>query len=104
MFFVPIGIWLDTPGVTVGLYIWKGMIPTALGNIVGGGFFVGTYMFYQFLQDDNNILIDGSEFSAPPVGLMDFRSNKVELGRRKRSDDEETVTGSPGEDNLPREK
>jgi formate/nitrite transporter FocA (FNT family) len=25
MFFIPLGLWLHTPGLTVGLYIWKGM-------------------------------------------------------------------------------
>ena len=24
MFFMPLGIWMGTPGLTVGLYIWKG--------------------------------------------------------------------------------
>ena len=103
MFFVPIGIWLGTPNLTVGLYIWKGIIPAGLGNIVGGGLFVGTYMWYQFIQGENSILIDGGEFTAPPVGLMDFKASHVEFGRRKRSDDEETVRESPGV-NTPEEK
>lgn len=30
MFFIPLGIWLGTPGLTVWLYIWKGKTPTAL--------------------------------------------------------------------------
>lgn len=25
MFFIPLGIWLHTPGLSVGLYIWKGL-------------------------------------------------------------------------------
>ena len=25
--FVPMGIWIGTPGVSVGLYIYKGIIP-----------------------------------------------------------------------------
>lgn len=24
MFFMPLGIWMGTPGLTIGLYIWKG--------------------------------------------------------------------------------
>jgi formate/nitrite transporter FocA (FNT family) len=35
MFFVPMGIWQGAP-ITVGLYIYKGIIPALLGNIVGG--------------------------------------------------------------------
>lgn len=41
MTFIPLGIWVKTPGISVGLYIWKGIIPTLLGNIIGGGLFVG---------------------------------------------------------------
>lgn len=36
MAFVPMGIWLNTPSCSVGLYIWKGIIPAGLGNIIGG--------------------------------------------------------------------
>jgi formate/nitrite transporter FocA (FNT family) len=38
MFFIPMGIWQDTPKLTVGLYIWKGIIPALIGNIIGGEF------------------------------------------------------------------
>jgi len=41
MFFIPTGIFQHTPGLTVGYYIWKSMIPSLIGNIVGGGVFVG---------------------------------------------------------------
>lgn len=30
MFFMPLGIWMGTPGLTVGLYIWKGMAASSL--------------------------------------------------------------------------
>ncbi|KAG7406909.1 putative formate transporter [Fusarium oxysporum f. sp. rapae] len=29
MFFIPLGIWLHTPGLTIGVYIWKGKFPGA---------------------------------------------------------------------------
>ncbi|KAJ3473164.1 hypothetical protein NLG97_g10480 [Lecanicillium saksenae] len=41
MTFVPLGFVLGTPGLSVGLYIWKGIIPVVLGNIIGGGLFCG---------------------------------------------------------------
>jgi len=87
MFFVPMGIWHDAPGISVGLYIWKGIIPTALGNILGGGLFVGAYYYYQYLHghDQDAILIDGVPYSGPTSGLVD-------LGRRKTGD-EETLRG-----------
>lgn len=40
MFLVPVGMYYGAP-FGVGYYIWKSMIPAALGNIVGGCGFVG---------------------------------------------------------------
>lgn len=41
MCFIPLGIMQGTPGLSVGLYIWKGIIPAGLGNIIGGALFCG---------------------------------------------------------------
>lgn len=46
MFFIPMGIWVGAPGITVGYYIWKSMIPALIGNIIGGGLFVGVAFWY----------------------------------------------------------
>lgn len=46
MFFVPQAIFLGSPDITTGYYIWKSMIPSLLGNIVGGGLFVGVVYWY----------------------------------------------------------
>lgn len=77
MTFIPLAIWVDAPHITVGLYIWKGIIPTLLGNILGGGLFCGksrslevswiqsltripgTYYWYMYLMDMNTITIPG---------------------------------------------
>lgn len=76
MTFIPLAIWVDAPEITVGLYIWKGIIPTLLGNILGGGLFcgklsiipplflrlkyaLGTYYWYMYLLDINSISISG---------------------------------------------
>jgi formate/nitrite transporter FocA (FNT family) len=41
MFFIPNGIWQGAPGLTVGMYIYKGIIPVLLGNMIGGkSFFI----------------------------------------------------------------
>jgi formate/nitrite transporter FocA (FNT family) len=45
MFFIPMGIWEGAP-FRVGYHIWKSLIPTTLGNIVGGGVFVGGMYWY----------------------------------------------------------
>jgi formate/nitrite transporter len=46
MTFMPLGIFYHTKGLTVGLYIWKSMIPALIGNIIGGGLFVGVIYWY----------------------------------------------------------
>ncbi|KAJ5971508.1 uncharacterized protein N7479_001426 [Penicillium vulpinum] len=57
MTFIPLGIWLGAPNITIGLYIWKGIIPTLLGNIIGGG----TYYWYMYLLDINTLPLYGKE-------------------------------------------
>lgn len=46
MFFVPLAIFLGSEEITVGYYIWKSMIPALIGNIFGGGLFVGVVYWY----------------------------------------------------------
>lgn len=46
MFFIPNAIWQNDPEITVGYYIWKSMIPALIGNIIGGGLFVGVTFWY----------------------------------------------------------
>ncbi|CCG80976.1 putative Formate/nitrite transporter [Taphrina deformans PYCC 5710] len=48
MFLVQMGMYYGAP-LSVGEYIWKGMIPVTLGNIVGGGGFVGAVFWYLYL-------------------------------------------------------
>jgi formate/nitrite transporter FocA (FNT family) len=52
MFYIPLGIFLGAPKVTVGMYIWKSMLPSALGNVLGGGLFVGTLYWYLYLTSE----------------------------------------------------
>lgn len=51
-------IFVGSPNITVGYYIWKSMIPTALGNIVGGGLFVGTAYWYLYLTGAGAVAIE----------------------------------------------
>ncbi|CAG7989000.1 unnamed protein product [Penicillium nalgiovense] len=63
MTFIPLGIWLGAPHITIPLYIWKGIIPTILGNIIGGGVFCGTYYWYMYLVDLNTLPLYDEERS-----------------------------------------
>jgi hypothetical protein len=50
MYFIPLAIFLGAPEpLTVRYYIWKSMIPSFLGNAVGGGLFSGVVYWYLFL-------------------------------------------------------
>jgi formate/nitrite transporter FocA (FNT family) len=41
MYFIPMTIFAGSPDISAGYYIWKSMIPSAIGNIAGDGLFVG---------------------------------------------------------------
>ncbi|KAI4098827.1 MAG: hypothetical protein L6R37_006281 [Teloschistes peruensis] len=58
MFFIPISIWNAHPDISVPFYIYKSLIPTLLGNIVGGGVFVGAMYWYLYLMGTGAIDVD----------------------------------------------
>lgn len=69
MFFIPMGIWNGAP-LTVGYYIWKSLIPTTLGNIVGGGLFVGGIYWYLYLTGEGDVEV--SFDTGPLASAMRF--------------------------------
>jgi hypothetical protein len=72
MFYVPVGIFSGAP-ISVGLYIWKSMIPAALGNIIGGGVFVGVVYWYLHLAvgEEIELPFDKSPYPSAAVGQLD---------------------------------
>lgn len=96
MTFIPLAIWYGAPEISVGLYIWKGIIPALIGNILGGGLFVGAYFWYQYIHGTPaSPAIDGKEFGGDRIGLLDYRGGMVDLGRRRQTD-VETLNGEGG--------
>ena len=88
MYFIPIAIWNSHPQITVSFYIWKSLIPTTLGNIVGGGLFVGAAYWYLFLTGSGSVDIDfnlGSLNTAMeaggPLGRGHSRSQAMPNGQ-----------------------
>lgn len=71
--------------MTVGLYIWKGIIPAGLGNIVGGALFCGGYYWWMYLAMEPPVAVDGVVFERAPV---DAGGKSSYFFRRPR--DEET--------------
>ncbi|KAK4696677.1 hypothetical protein P7C71_g1286, partial [Lecanoromycetidae sp. Uapishka_2] len=74
MYFIPVAIFYGHPDIGVGLYIWKSMIPTTLGNLIGGGLFVGGVYWYLYLtgtgQDEIKFDIGGLDSAMEAGGPM----------------------------------
>jgi hypothetical protein len=64
MFLIPNAIFHGSPDITIGMYVWKGIAPALLGNIVGGGFFVGVIYWYLHLQGQDDITIDDHRYES----------------------------------------
>ncbi|CAL3962763.1 unnamed protein product [Diplocarpon coronariae] len=59
MYFIPLAIYLGAPEpLTVWYFIWKSLIPSLIGNIIGGGFFMGVVYWYMFLAGGEDVAID----------------------------------------------
>lgn len=89
MFFIPTAIFYGHPDIGVGLYIWKSMIPTAIGNIIGGFVFMALPYWYLYLTGiggDVQIHFDlGTVATAIEVGgPMDNASEGQPRGRGVR--------------------
>lgn len=67
MFLIPNAIMHGSQTISVGLYIWKGIIPALLGNIIGGGFFVGCLYYYLHLQGQSDVAIDGYRYESAGI-------------------------------------
>lgn len=102
MAFIPLGIILGAPNLTVGLYIWKGIIPVVLGNIVGGGVFCGKLfpfsICYLMLTLCSHVLLvhvhPGLFQAACSVGFR--RRDSASQCRRSRGADRRYEHGQEG--------
>lgn len=54
MYLFPLSMMLDS-GISVGDFITKNLIPATIGNIIGGGFFVGVFYCFIFGETPNRI-------------------------------------------------
>ncbi|KAK9446605.1 Formate/nitrite transporter-domain-containing protein [Limtongia smithiae] len=74
MFLVPIGMINGAP-VSVGLFIWKSLILSTLGNIVGGGVFVALVYWFIFVYPKNDGVedLDIREGRGPILPVLEKR-------------------------------
>lgn len=61
---MPISIFLSDPQIAVGYYIWKSMIPSLIGNLIGGCLLVATVYWYLNLTGQPPVLVDGVAFQG----------------------------------------
>jgi hypothetical protein len=66
MYFIPLAIFLGSEDISVSLYIWKSMIPSFLGNFIGGAVFTGVIYWYLYLEG-NEVEI---HFDGMAMGVM----------------------------------
>ena len=93
MFFIPNGIWAGAR-ISVGYYIWKSMVASSLGNIVGGGLFVGTAYLYLYLTGEGRVEVSfglGAEETAVEGGAGPMRVRSKKNGGESSGSDEGNV-------------
>jgi len=79
MFYIPLGIFLGAPKLTVSTYIWKSMLPSALGNIVGGSVFVATLYWYLYLTGEEG----EQQLEASTASQTSYDTDHIEAKRGK---------------------
>lgn len=95
MFFIPTAIFVGTEDLTVGLYIWKGIIPGAVGNIVGGSLFVGCFMWYLHLEGVGGVEVDGDAYEDVVHGQQLSRRGILNFPMKRRPEEIEKGADEP---------
>ncbi|TIA28666.1 formate/nitrate family transporter [Aureobasidium pullulans] len=85
-------IMLHHPDISIGYYIWKSMIPAALGNIVGGSVFVAAVYWYLYLNGESSaIVVDGASFDLYGHESEGSSMTNVPQGQDSKRDDGKMV-------------
>jgi hypothetical protein len=105
MFFIPTAIFYGAPGITVSFYIWKSLIPTLLGNLVGGAIMVALPYWYLYLfQEETTIEFDTGGMgtavneNAGPTSGSPLLSRRILHGREVHHSDPALQLPQPGAD------
>ncbi|GAA97115.1 uncharacterized protein L969DRAFT_96996 [Mixia osmundae IAM 14324] len=85
MFFMPIAIMVGAPEITTRYYVSNGIIPTVLGNYVGGGLFVGTVYWWVFgLYQEDALLAEERGEGVAVAGMTPGPANASRSRSRSR--------------------
>ena len=99
MYLIPVTILYGHPDIDVGLYIWKSMVPTALGNTLGGGMFIEGSFWCLYLTgpgSENSKVDLGGLDSAMEAGGPIGPSNRKAGANSQRSQEEKYGTFTKG--------
>lgn len=104
MYFIPVAIFYGHPDIGVGLYIWKSMIPTTIGNVIGGALFVGGIYWYLYLtgegSDDITFNVGGLDSAMEvggPMGPSGHRSIPHAANGEEQKDNKIMNGNGPGQ-------
>lgn len=107
MYFIPVAIFYGHLNIGVDLYIWKSIIPTALGNTVGGRLFVAAIYWYLYLTgpgaEDIKFDLGGLDTAMEAGGPMEPSKRKSRPGSQSSQDEQDTkvVSGKELEEGHP---
>lgn len=87
------GIFVGAP-ISVGYYIWKSLIPTMLGNFVGGGLFVGTAYWYLYITGESGVQIS---FNIGAMATAEGGAGPTTISGRDPADPKDDSNGEPRE-------
>jgi hypothetical protein len=113
MYFIPLAIFLGSPDISVGYYIWKSMIPSFLGNFIGGGLFTGVVYWYLYLAGEEDVPIHfdadiGAQHTAvfeqggPVSRTVTGAGGVVEMNGYGHGHGEKHMNGIPDSGNMAR--
>lgn len=89
-FFVPMTIFLGDPHISIGFYIWKSMIPSLIGNLIGGCLLVATIYWYLNLTGQPPVLVDGVAFQGSTSPLIGRSEGCSTPGGHRSSHEDKT--------------
>lgn len=105
MYFIPTAIFYGHPDIGVGLYIWKSMIPTTLGNVVGGALFVGGTYWYLYLtgpgSDDIKFELGGLDAAMEAGGPMGPSRRRSVPNSQSSQEEKKVIDGNEPEEGHP---
>ena len=104
MYFIPTAIFYGHPIITTSFYIWKSLIPTLIGNIIGGGLFVAAAYWYLYLTGEGSVQVDfniGSLTTAMEAGGPMGPDKKSSHAYRRENSSTPIINGQVPPDGVP---